>query len=100
MRRIIPTLAKSYFISITLSPVSLAALGTISQARGLSLRFPRFVRIREDKGAEQASDGHFLAEIYRNQQGKGGGDGGADDGDLLDIDMEEDAGAFEDEGDL
>ncbi|KAG8962030.1 hypothetical protein FRC03_004669 [Tulasnella sp. 419] len=34
---------------ITLSPRSTAALGLISDKRGLSIRFPRFIRIRDDK---------------------------------------------------
>ena len=49
--------------SITLSPVSVAALGLVSESRGLSLRFPRFIRVRDDKGQaiEQASSPEFLA---------------------------------------
>jgi DNA ligase-1 len=53
------------------------------------LRFPRFIKVRDDKNIEQASNPEFLAEMWKNQQGKGSDQGGADDGDLLDIDSEE-----------
>ncbi|KAG1734705.1 ATP-dependent DNA ligase [Suillus paluster] len=69
---------------ITLSPVSLAALGLVSSSRGLSLRFPRFIKTREDKSLEQASTANFLAQMWKDQQGKSA-QGGADDGDLLDV---------------
>lgn len=74
---------------ITISPVSVAALGMVSEARGLSLRFPRFVRVRDDKAVEDASTPEFLANMYRTQQGQGADRGGVDDGDLVDIDMQE-----------
>ncbi|KAL6310348.1 ATP-dependent DNA ligase [Sparassis latifolia] len=74
---------------ITMSPVSVAALGLVSQTRGLSLRFPRFIKIREDKGLEQASTPEFLANMYRNQQATGKDRTGADDGDLVDVDLED-----------
>jgi DNA ligase-1 len=70
--------------SVTLSPVSVAAKGLVSENRGLSLRFPRFVRIREDKSVEDASSTDFLAGMYREQQGRGTGQGGTDDGQLVD----------------
>ena len=53
---------------ITLSPVYTAALGLVSDERGLSIRFPRFIRRREDKSAEQASTPRDLAKIYFSQQ--------------------------------
>ncbi|KAF8160810.1 DNA ligase [Crassisporium funariophilum] len=73
---------------ITESPVSVAAMGMISTSRGLSLRFPRFIRIRDDKKVEQASDPAFLAGLWRSQQGKGKNNAGNDDGDLVDADAE------------
>ncbi|KIJ67942.1 hypothetical protein HYDPIDRAFT_25397 [Hydnomerulius pinastri MD-312] len=73
---------------ITLSPISLAALGEVSSVRGLSLRFPRFIRIREDKNPELASTSKLLAQMYRDQQGKGKHTTGADDGDLVDMEFE------------
>ena len=68
--------------------MSVAALGLVSETRGLSLRFPRFIRVRDDKGSkiEEASSPEFLANLWRNQQGKGGIEAkGNDDGDLLDM---------------
>lgn len=75
--------------SVTLSPVSVASMGLISDSRGLSLRFPRFIRVREDKNIEQASTSEFLANMWKNQQGKQAKQNGADEGDLVDVDFEE-----------
>ncbi|KAI9442212.1 DNA ligase [Lactarius indigo] len=69
---------------VTLSPVSVAAKGLVSENRGLSLRFPRFVRIREDKSVDDASSTEFLAGMYREQQGRGTVHGSTDDGQLVD----------------
>jgi DNA ligase 1 len=70
--------------SVTLSPVSTAAQGLVSEEKGLSLRFPRFVRVREDKSVEQTSTTEFLVGMYRGQQEPGKDLGGADDGHLID----------------
>lgn len=53
---------------VTLSPVYRAAIGHISEERGLSLRFPRFMRVRDDKSIEEATTARELANMYRNQQ--------------------------------
>ncbi|KAI1136514.1 ATP-dependent DNA ligase [Hypoxylon sp. FL0543] len=58
------------FADITLSPTYTAAIGLVSQDRGLSLRFPRFLKKREDKGIEEASTSEFLAALYRKQEAK------------------------------
>ncbi|KAB5545776.1 hypothetical protein GE09DRAFT_218807 [Coniochaeta sp. 2T2.1] len=58
------------FADITLSPVYTAAIGLVSEERGLSLRFPRFLRVREDKGVEEASSSEFLAQLWRKQEAK------------------------------
>ena len=68
--------------SVTESPVSVAARGLISSSRGLSLRFPRFIKTREDKQIEQASTPAFFAEMYRSQQK---GNPANDEGDLIDL---------------
>lgn len=59
------------FADITLSPTYTASIGLISQERGLSLRFPRFLRVREDKSIDEASTSDFLAGLYRKQEAKG-----------------------------
>lgn len=59
------------FADITLSPTYTAAIGLISEDRGLSTRFPRFLKKREDKGIEEASTSDFLAGLYRKQEAKG-----------------------------
>jgi len=82
---------------VTLSPVSLAAFGLVSDSRGLSLRFPRFIKVRDDKRPDQASDPAFLAKMWRDQQGKM--QQGADDGDLLDVDLEEEVIEEEEDSD-
>lgn len=58
------------FADITLSPTYTAAIGLASQERGLSLRFPRFLRKREDKGIDEASSSEFLAGLFRKQEEK------------------------------
>ncbi|KAJ9616564.1 hypothetical protein H2200_000283 [Cladophialophora chaetospira] len=65
------------FADITLSPTYTAAIGLVSEERGLSMRFPRFLKVREDKGIEEASTSDFLAGLYRKQEGRAGKDAGA-----------------------
>lgn len=57
----------------------------VADDRGLSLRFPRFIRVRDDKGLTDASGPDFLAGLWRRQEGRGGG---ADDGELVDAELE------------
>ncbi|KAF8520473.1 hypothetical protein BU17DRAFT_75690 [Hysterangium stoloniferum] len=77
---------------ITLSPISVAACGLIPGGRGLSLRFPRFIKAREDKSLEQASTSDFLADMWRTQESRGRHaiQKGVDDGDLVDVEWESD----------
>jgi len=82
------------YLSITLSPVSVAAKGLASSTRGLSLRFPRFLRVREDKATEQASPPEFLADIWKKQQGSK--DGIIED-ELVDVDFASSPGVSEDD---
>lgn len=55
------------FADITLSPTYRAALGLVSDERGLSLRFPRFLRVREDKSVDEASSTENLATLWWKQ---------------------------------
>ncbi|MDI1484984.1 MAG: hypothetical protein OHK93_000118 [Ramalina farinacea] len=59
------------FADITKSPTYLAAIGLVDEDRGLSMRFPRFLKVREDKGVEEASTAGFLAELWFKQEDKG-----------------------------
>lgn len=61
------------FADITKSPTYLAAIGLVAEDRGLSMRFPRFLKVREDKGIDEASTSDFLAELWRKQEAKGSG---------------------------
>lgn len=56
---------------LTLSPVYPSAIGLVSEDRGLSLRFPRFIRTRPDKNPEQATTNAQLADFYRKQSDRG-----------------------------
>ncbi|KEF56886.1 DNA ligase 1 [Exophiala aquamarina CBS 119918] len=58
------------FADITLSPTYTAAIGLVSDERGLSMRFPRFLRVRDDKGIEDASTADFLADLFRKQEAR------------------------------
>jgi DNA ligase-1 len=58
------------FADITLSPTYTAAIGLVSDERGLSMRFPRFLKKREDKSIDEASTSEFLATLYRKQEAK------------------------------
>lgn len=55
------------FADITLSPTYRAAIGLVSDERGLSLRFPRFLKVREDKSVDDASSTEFLAGLWWKQ---------------------------------
>jgi DNA ligase-1 len=58
------------FADLTLSPTYTAAIGLVSDERGLSMRFPRFLKKREDKGIDEASTSEFLAGLWRKQEAK------------------------------
>ncbi|EGU12675.1 DNA ligase [Rhodotorula toruloides ATCC 204091] len=57
----------------TLSPVYPAARSQLGNERGVSIRFPRFIKIRDDKGIEQATSAEQLAQLYEMQGAPAGG---------------------------
>ncbi|KAH8888467.1 ATP-dependent DNA ligase [Thozetella sp. PMI_491] len=58
------------FADITISPTYTAAIGLVQEDKGLSLRFPRFLKKREDKGIDEASTSEYLAAMWRKQEAK------------------------------
>ena len=58
------------FADLTLSPTYTAGIGLVSDERGLSTRFPRFLKVREDKGIDEATEAEELAVLYRKQESK------------------------------
>lgn len=51
---------------LSLSPIYTAAQGVVEE-RGISLRFPRFIRVRDDKNADDATQPDLIAEMYKRQ---------------------------------
>jgi DNA ligase-1 len=52
---------------LTLSPLHTCGKGAIRSDAGISIRFPRFIRWRDDKGPEDATTCKELVELYRLQ---------------------------------
>ncbi|MGD2200723.1 MAG: ATP-dependent DNA ligase [Candidatus Bathyarchaeota archaeon] len=52
---------------ITLSPIHTCAFDRLRDKSGLAVRFPRFQRLREDKGAEDATTVEEVVDMYKAQ---------------------------------
>jgi DNA ligase 1 len=52
---------------LTLSPVYTAGIEKIG-GKGISLRFPRFIRVRDDKAPEDSTNSEQIVEMYQSQR--------------------------------
>lgn len=69
---------------LSISPAYKAAVGLVDDSKGISIRFPRFCRIRDDKGVTDSTSPEQVADMYRNQavvRLKGGNNNGGDNDD-------------------
>lgn len=69
---------------LTLSPRYRAAASEVGDGthKGVSLRFPRFIQVREDKKPDDATSSRQVAEMYRKQESVGKNKGPAVDDDF------------------
>ena len=71
---------------LTASSVHKGGIGKLSDcSKGIGLRFPRYLRDRDDKKPENATSAEQIAEIYHSQDLGTGGDNNDDDDDDDDI---------------
>lgn len=54
----------------TVSPVHQAAVGLVHPSRGISIRFPRFIRCVSDRNPEECSTAADIADMFHSQTRK------------------------------
>lgn len=51
----------------TISPLHMAAVGSVNETKGIALRFPRYIKEREDKNIDQCTTSEQVVEFYQKQ---------------------------------
>merc|ERR1712083_1038946 len=64
---------------LSISPVHTSAFGVKADGKGIGLRFPRFIRIRDDKQPEDATSAEQIVDMFESQASISNGGGGDDD---------------------
>lgn len=51
---------------LSISPIYCASIGSVEPNKGIALRFPRFIRERDDKGIEDATSSEQILDYYKS----------------------------------